>query len=98
MREVTAAFALDLPQSDQAVGHKAADAGIIDSGQQPGTGALADAEQTDAARVGVRPLLEVTQRRPGVLYFIIGHPLERFVVRLAVAVALVARLERKDVI
>src|SRR5262249_28370298 len=80
------------------VGDEAADIRVLCCGEQASAGALADAEQADAPWVGIRASLQVTQRRPRVLLLVIGQPLQCFVPLLLVAVALVAQLERKDVI
>ena len=62
-----------------AVGGEAADGGFFRGDEEAGATALADAEQAEALRVGVRAVLEVLHRDLHVGDIFIRHPLERFV-------------------
>src|SRR5205823_159655 len=84
-------------RTEGAVRNETSDIRIAGSGHQPSSRALADAEETDTARVGVRPAFQVSECCLGVMYLVVGHPLEWVVAGMAVALSLVARLESEDV-
>src|SRR5207245_4789208 len=82
---------------DTAVRDKTADVWIVGRRQHAGAGSLADAEEADTPRVSVGPAFEIGQGGLSVAHLAIGHPLQRFITWLRVAVALVTRFKSEDV-